>query len=118
MENLLKRARSAGLGVFLSTQNPGDFDYKFRENIGTWFVGQIKEKNSITKMQPMLADCRIDIASKLPSQTPGQFYLIRSAHPTPIQSPRSLLAPLQLPETEILALSRPSVTGPINSKGT
>jgi hypothetical protein len=110
MENLLKRARSAGLGVFLSTQNPGDFDYKFRENIGTWFVGQIKENNSITKMQPMLADCRIDIASQLPRQTPGQFYLLRSGHPTPIQSPRSLMGPQQLPETEILTLSRQSTS--------
>jgi DNA helicase HerA-like ATPase len=28
MEDLLKRARSAGVGVFLATQSPGDFDYK------------------------------------------------------------------------------------------
>jgi DNA helicase HerA-like ATPase len=28
MEDLLKRACSAGLGVFLATQSPGDFDYK------------------------------------------------------------------------------------------
>ena len=43
MENLLRRARSAGLGLLLATQSPGDFDYKCRDNIRTWFVGQVKE---------------------------------------------------------------------------
>jgi hypothetical protein len=43
MGSLLKRARSAGLGVMLATQSPGDFDYKCRENINTWFHGEIKE---------------------------------------------------------------------------
>jgi hypothetical protein len=43
MENLVKRARSAGVGVMLATQSPGDFDYKCRDNIRTWLVGRIKE---------------------------------------------------------------------------
>jgi hypothetical protein len=29
------RARSAGVGVFLATQSPGDFDYKCKENVRT-----------------------------------------------------------------------------------
>ncbi len=33
MENLLKRARSAGVGLLLATQSPGDFDYKCRDQI-------------------------------------------------------------------------------------
>jgi hypothetical protein len=32
MEDLLRRARSAGVGVFLATQSPGDLDYKCKEN--------------------------------------------------------------------------------------
>ena len=31
MFDLLRRARSGGIGVLLATQNPGDFDYKARD---------------------------------------------------------------------------------------
>ena len=47
MENLLKRARSAGLGLLLATQSPGDFDYKCKENLHAWFVGLVKEKTAL-----------------------------------------------------------------------
>jgi DNA helicase HerA-like ATPase len=106
MENLLKRARSAGLGLLLATQNPGDFDYKFRENIGTWFVGQIKEQRSVEKLKSMLDDCRANIASKLPGQQTGDFYLLHSGETVAIQSRRSILETAQLPETAIVALAR------------
>ena len=43
MEDLLKRARSAGVGVFLATQSPGDLDYKCKENVRTWLIGRVKE---------------------------------------------------------------------------
>jgi hypothetical protein len=39
---LVKQGRAAGLGVVLSTQNPGDLDYKSLGNIGTWFVGALR----------------------------------------------------------------------------
>ena len=83
MEHLLKRARSAGLGLLLATQSPGDFDYKCRDNIRAWLVGQVKEANSIAKMKPMLSDCRIDVASRLPSQEPGEFFLSATAKSRP-----------------------------------
>ena len=63
MEHLLRRARSAGLGLLLATQSPGDFDYRCRDNIRTWFVGQVKESNSLAKMKPMLSECRVDVAA-------------------------------------------------------
>ena len=31
----------------------------------SWFVGQVKETNSIAKMKPMLSECRVDIAARL-----------------------------------------------------
>ena len=86
MEHLLKRARSAGLGLLLATQSPGDFDYKCRDNIRAWFVGQVKEANSIAKMKPMLSDCRIDVAALLPSQEPGEFHLIRDGEVTGLKT--------------------------------
>jgi hypothetical protein len=64
MEGLLKRARSAGLGVMLATQSPGDFDYKSKENINNWFVGKIKELPAIKKMKPLLSDLKKDIGSE------------------------------------------------------
>ena len=82
MENLLKRAARPGSALLLATQSPGDFDYKCRDNIRTWFVGQVKEANSIAKMKPMLSECRVDVASRLPVQEPGEFHLIRDGEVT------------------------------------
>ena len=47
---LLKQARAFGLGVVLSTQNPGDLDYKGLSNAGTWFLGRLqteRDKNRV-----------------------------------------------------------------------
>jgi DNA helicase HerA-like ATPase len=58
MEDLLKRSRSAGVGVLLATQSPGDFAYKGKENVRTWVIGRVKEPRAITKRTPMLASSR------------------------------------------------------------
>ncbi len=109
MENLLRRARSAGLGVMLGTQSPGDLDYKCRDNIHSWFVGQVREKNSIDKLKPMLSECRFDAPAKLASQKPGEFLLIRDGHATPFKSSRCLVNPVQVAEEEIAALARATI---------
>jgi energy-coupling factor transporter ATP-binding protein EcfA2 len=114
MENLLKRARSAGLGLLLATQSPGDFDYRCRENIRSWFVGRVTQQTALAKMRPMLSDCRVDVESLLPGQGTGQFHLIRGGEVTPLRAGRSLVATEQLSESEILALARRTrtATGP------
>jgi DNA helicase HerA-like ATPase len=106
MENLLKRARSAGLGLMLATQSPGDFDYKCRDTIRTWFVGKIKEQTSLAKMKPMLSDCRVDIAARLPGQAPGEFHLLRDGLVSSLKASLCAVAPQQVPEDEILVLAR------------
>ena len=111
MEHLLKRARSAGLGLLLATQSPGDFDYKCRDNIRAWFVGQVKEANSIAKMKPMLNDCRIDVAALLPSQEPGEFHLIRDGEVTGLKTSLSAVDPRQVSEEEIVSLARQARKG-------
>jgi hypothetical protein len=50
MLTLLKQARSFGVGVILSTQNPVDIDYKGLSNIGTWFIGRLQTKQDIDKV--------------------------------------------------------------------
>jgi hypothetical protein len=50
MLTLLKQARSFGIGVILSTQNPVDLDYKGLSNIGTWFIGRLQTKQDKEKV--------------------------------------------------------------------
>ena len=106
MEDLLKRARSAGLGLLLATQSPGDFDYKCRDNIRAWFVGRVKEPTALAKMKPMLSDCRVDVAARLPTQETGEFHLIRDGNVTSLRAAPSIMLTEQLPEQEILELAR------------
>lgn len=105
MEDLLRRARSAGIGMLLATQSPGDFDYKCRDNIRTWFLGKIKEDTALNKMKPMLQGFGGDMAGRLPSQETGQFLLANEQGVTPFAAERCLIPPEQLPEEEILAVA-------------
>jgi hypothetical protein len=58
LESLLKRARSAGLGIFLATQSPGDLDYRCRDQVlyvwrkATPGRGNGEEKNAGCKYEP------------------------------------------------------------------
>ncbi|MDD5090245.1 MAG: DUF853 family protein [Candidatus Wallbacteria bacterium] len=38
---LLRQGRAFGVGMVLSTQNPGDIDYKGLTNCHTWFIGKL-----------------------------------------------------------------------------
>ena len=105
MDSLLRRARSAGVGLFLATQNPGDLDYKCRDQIRTWLIGRVKEQVAIGKLKPMLEAGRVDAAAKLPSQGTGQFYLVREREVVALQSELSLAPTAQLPEERILELA-------------
>ena len=105
MEDLLKRARSAGVGVFLATQSPGDFDYKCKENVRTWLIGRVKEPRAIEKLKPMLAAAKGSVAEKLPGQATGEFYLVRESSVTPVRSDQSFMLTEQLPEHEIMKLA-------------
>jgi len=110
MENLLRRARSAGLGLMLATQSPGDFDYKCRDTIRSWFVGRVKEKNSLEKMKPMLSEARVDFTAKIPTQATGHFHVIRDGNVQPVKADPSVLATEQLADDELLRLA--ARTGP------
>lgn len=47
---LLKQARAFGLGLVLSTQNPGDLDYKALANCGSWFIGRLQTERDRSKV--------------------------------------------------------------------
>jgi Cdc6-like AAA superfamily ATPase len=105
MENLLKRARSGGLGILLATQSPGDFDYKCRDTIRSWFIGRVKEKTSLDKMRPMLSEARVDFTAKIPLQATGEFHLVREGKVDRLKADPSVLTTEQLSEDELLRLA-------------
>jgi hypothetical protein len=109
MENLLKRARTAGLGLLLASQNPGDFDYKCRDNIRTWCVGRIEDSAAIANMKSMLSECEGDVASRLPTHETGEFSLLRDRTARVLHGERSIVAPERIAEDEIVSLAAATV---------
>ncbi|MEZ4683160.1 MAG: AAA family ATPase [Caldilineaceae bacterium] len=105
MESLLKRARSAGLGILLATQSPGDLDYKSRDQISSWFVGKVKETTALNKLKPMLSEAKVDVTSKLANQQVGEFFAIRAGEVTSLQAQMSLIRAEQVPVERIQALA-------------
>lgn len=80
---LLRQARKFGLGIMLSTQSPGNIDYKALDNINTIFIGKIPSDQSGKKIesliQPYLAgnvQSLSAIMSKIRVQNPGSFFVI------------------------------------------
>jgi hypothetical protein len=109
MLDLLKRARSAGIGVFLATQSPGDLDYRCRDNIRTWFVGRVAEKTAIEKMKPLLSECRVNVAGKLANAKIGEFFKLENGEATELKATPSVMKTSQLAEDDILDAARSTV---------
>jgi hypothetical protein len=105
LESLLKRARSAGLGVLLATQSPGDMDYRCRDTIRSWFLGRIKENTALAKLKPMLSGAAGDVSSRLPGQDTGEFHLARAGEVTQLKAHRSILTTEQLSDRQLLEVA-------------
>lgn len=108
MFDLLRRARSGGVGILLASQNPGDFDYKARDNVATWLVGRVTQDRAIEKMRNLIGGYP-NVASRLAHQGTGSFFLLNSSLTPPARELRadaSLMKTDQLPEHEIAALAR------------
>ncbi len=105
MESLLKRARSAGLGIMLATQSPGDLDYKSRDQISSWFVGKMKETTALNKLKPILSEAKVDVTNKLATQQVGEFYAIRAGEVTSLKANMSLIRADQVPLERIQELA-------------
>ena len=106
LQDLLRRARSAGLGLILASQNPGDFDYKSRDNIRTWFVGKIQDATSRNKMKALLADCRVNVAGRLASLETGEFFRLTGGDVVEFKADRSILETEQLSEEALVKLAK------------
>jgi hypothetical protein len=109
MFDLLRRARSTGIGVLLATQNPGDFDYKARDNIGTWLVGKVAQDRAIEKMRNLLGGYP-NVAPRLATQPTGHFFVLSGGEAREIKCDRSLMQTEQLSEQEVADLARQTTT--------
>lgn len=105
MENLLRRARSGGLGLLLATQSPGDLDYKCRDNIRSWFVGRVTQQVALEKMKPLLTEARVNVSARIPGQGVGEFHLLQEGRVTAFKANQALLRTEQVPDPEILQLA-------------
>lgn len=57
ISTILAQGRAQGIGMLIGTQNPMDIDYKALSNVGTWFVGRLRER-----------DCARDLVAELSSR--------------------------------------------------
>lgn len=107
LQSLLKRARSAGLGVMLATQSPGDLDYKSRDQITSWFIGRVREDTALRKLKAAFqSESGLEPAAVLPGQTVGEFHLVQEGLVRAIKAQRSLIQAEQVPFDRIEQLAR------------
>ena len=107
LESLLKRARSAGIGLMLATQSPGDLDYRSRDQITSWFIGRVREDTALKKLRAAFqSESGLDPARVLPNQTVGEFHLIQEGRVKAMKSKRSLINAEQVPFDRIEQLAR------------
>ncbi len=107
LQSLLKRARSAGLGIMLATQSPGDLDYKSRDQITSWFIGRVREDTALRKLKAAFqSESGLDPAAVLPQQTVGEFHLVQEGFVRPMKAQRSLISAEQVPFDRIEQLAR------------
>jgi hypothetical protein len=107
LQSLLKRARSAGLGIMLATQSPGDLDYRSRDQITSWFIGRVREDTALKKLRAAFqSDSGLDPAAVLPHQTVGEFHLLQEGLVRSLKAQRSLIAAEQVPFDRIEQLAR------------
>ncbi|MGI9403781.1 MAG: ATP-binding protein, partial [Hyphomicrobium sp.] len=107
LQSLLKRARSAGLGMMLATQSPGDLDYKSRDQITSWFIGRVREDTALRKLKAAFqSESGLEPAAALPGQTVGEFHLVQEGLVRPMKAQRSLIMAEQVPFDRIEQLAR------------
>lgn len=101
MDNLLRRARGAGVGVLLATQNAGDFDYKALDNITTVFAGKLTTARALDKLRSRLNDA----ADRLPRKGKGQFVMAQETDVRDIRGHMSLIRPTPVPRDQVERLA-------------
>lgn len=76
---LYKQARKYGLGCIVSTQNPGDIDYKAFSQFSTWAIGRLTTKQDREKLKTTLKSIAGEkmgiVEENMPKLKPGEFLI-------------------------------------------
>jgi energy-coupling factor transporter ATP-binding protein EcfA2 len=106
LEYLLKRARSSGLGLLLASGNPGEFDYRYGEQISTWLVGRVNQRVALAKLEQGLDLAHTLGGDRMAGLATGQFVMLSEGEALPVDIDLNLIPPRQLPEEDIVTLAR------------
>lgn len=60
---LLAQGRAQGIGLLIGTQNPNDIDYKALTNVGTWLLGNLRERDCARDLEAVLEARGIESSS-------------------------------------------------------
>ncbi len=72
LATIIAQARSQGLGVVIATQNPNDIDYKALSNVGTWFLGGLRKRDTQRDLKVIIEDKELD-SSEIYNLPPRNF---------------------------------------------
>jgi hypothetical protein len=101
MENMLKRARGAGVGILLASQNVSDFDHVALNEMSTAFAGKISTSAALEKLRFRFNDA----AAKLPKKSAGQFLMGMENDVREIKGRMCLVKPQAVPRDQIEILA-------------
>lgn len=104
LQDLLKRAQTAGLGVVLASHSPAEFDYRSRELVHTWFLGRIPDARTNDKLNPLFERLP-PIRGKLAVLERGRFVMLQDGSVQDVERTPSLLRTDPVPDTELIALA-------------
>jgi energy-coupling factor transporter ATP-binding protein EcfA2 len=102
MENLLKRARGAGVGIMLASQNVSDFDHVALNEMSSAFAGKITTSTALEKLRLRFNDA----VQKLPKKSAGQFLMGMESDIRDIKARMCLMKPQTVPRDQIEILAR------------
>ena len=102
----LMQWRAFGFGVLMATQSPGNLDGKVRDQVSTWFLGNIQNKSSLGYLEPVLEGSGLRAASALPPQRTGDFVLRSESGTARIKATPNLVRAKPVPQDTLAALAR------------
>lgn len=80
---ILAQGRAQGIGMLVGTQNPMDIDYKALSNVGTWFVGKLRERDCQRDLAQELANRNVDKDDVI--DLPQRNFLLMDKHGRTVQ---------------------------------
>lgn len=111
LQDLLRRAPTAGLGVVLVSQRPAELDYRSKGQIRTWFLGRIADRPSHDKMK-QLFEHRSEVRGKLGALEDGCFVMMQDGGAVELERTPSLLRIEQLADADLISLATPVAAAP------